>query len=93
DLLDLPLSLLSRNTTYADFVRYLAEHGEFGPGPVEEQVQKRLDTLDRPYVGERVRPDGSVLEVRRNPVADGGFVSIYTDVTERHQAQAQLEQA
>jgi signal transduction histidine kinase/DNA-binding response OmpR family regulator len=93
DLLGLPASLLSRDTTYADFIRYLAERGEFGPGPVEELVQRRLATLDRPYVGERVRPDGSVLEVRRNPVADGGFVSIYTDVTRQHQAQAQLEQA
>ena len=31
---------------------------------------------------ERTRPDGRVIEVRRNPVAGGGFVLIYADITE-----------
>ena len=30
---------------------------------------------------ERTRPDGRVVEVRRNPVPSGGFVMIYSDIT------------
>src|SRR6266704_3362249 len=36
---------------------------------------------------ERTRPDGRVIEVRRNPVPDGGFVFIYADITERKRAE------
>jgi signal transduction histidine kinase len=34
-------------------------------------------------VFERQRPDGTVLDIRGTPLPTGGFVSIYTDVTER----------
>ena len=34
-------------------------------------------------VFERIRPDGRVIEVRSNPIAGGGFVLIYSDITER----------
>ena len=38
----------------------------------------------RPDVYERERPDGSVIEVRSIPLAGGGVVRTFTDVTERH---------
>ena len=34
---------------------------------------------------ERPRADGGVLEIRGTPVPSGGFVSVYTDVTVRHE--------
>ena len=42
-------------------------------------------TLDQELRLERTRPDGRVIEVRRNAVPDGGFVLIYT---RHHRAQA-----
>ena len=42
---------------------------------------------------ERTRPDGRVLEVRRNAVPGGGFVLIYSDVTERKRAEAEIRAA
>jgi signal transduction histidine kinase len=42
---------------------------------------------------ERTRPDGRVIEVRRNPVPDGGFVLIYSDVTERKRAEEAIRAA
>ena len=74
--------------TFEEFARYNAERGEYGPGDVEAQVQERL-TLARqsvPHHFERKRPDGRVLEIRGNPLPDGGFITIYTDVTESRQA-------
>ena len=48
--------------------------------------------LDRSHSFERVRPDGTVLEVRRDPVPGGGFIAIYTDITERKKAEMQLRE-
>jgi signal transduction histidine kinase/DNA-binding response OmpR family regulator len=93
DLLDLPDALLGKTATYADFIRHLVVRGDFGAGDPEGQVRKRLASLDKPYMGARALPDGRVLEVRRNPVPAGGFVSMYTDITEQRQAQAQIELA
>jgi signal transduction histidine kinase len=42
---------------------------------------------------ERTRPDGRVIEVRRNPVPGGGFVLIYSDVTERKRAEEAVRAA
>jgi len=92
-LLALPSELLSRETTYAEFIRYLAKRGDFGSGNPDHHLDKRLAILDQPFVGERTLPDGTVLEVRRNPVPTGGFVTMYTDITLRKHAQAQIELA
>jgi signal transduction histidine kinase/DNA-binding response OmpR family regulator/HAMP domain-containing protein len=93
DLLDLPDKLLSKTATFTDFIRHLAARGDFGQGNTEQQVRKRIGSLDKPYMGARTLPDGRVLEVRRNPVPGGGFVAMYTDITQQRQAQAQIEQA
>ena len=42
---------------------------------------------------ERTRPDGRVIEVRRNAVPDGGFVLIYSDITERKRSEAEIRDA
>ena len=42
---------------------------------------------------ERTRPDGRVIEVRRNPVPGGGFVLIYSDITERKRAEEAIRLA
>lgn len=42
---------------------------------------------------EEYLPDGRILESRSNPMPDGGFVTIYTDLTERKAIEAQLRQA
>ena len=59
--------------------------------------RRRLTQLieDRPSncAYERVRPDGRVIEVRRNPVPGGGFVLIYCDITERKRSEAEIRAA
>jgi signal transduction histidine kinase len=42
---------------------------------------------------ERTRPDGRIIEVRRNAVPDGGFVLIYSDITERKRSEAEIRAA
>jgi PAS domain-containing protein len=56
-------------------------------------VSERVATIGERYFGERVGADGTSLEIRRNPVAGGGFISMYTDVTERRRTEALVEQS
>lgn len=70
---------------------YLATHGE----DLDVAVQRRLSQLrsGNPHRLERVLPDGLVIEIRGTPLANGGYVTTYTDVSDYHQMLDQLELA
>src|SRR3546814_14534392 len=46
-----------------------------------------------PHLTERVMPDGSIVEIRGNPMPGGGFVATYTDVTEFRSVERGLRRA
>lgn len=62
--------------------------GGFGNLP---PIQVQFATPDdSPLVQEVETPDHTVLEIRRNPMPDGGFVTTYTDITERKRSEEAL---
>jgi PAS domain S-box-containing protein len=94
ELIDFPLHMVRVGTPFEDFIRYNAERGEYGPGLVDEQVAERV-RLAQTFVRhefERRRPNGVILSVQGAPLANGGFVTVYTDVTERRQAEALIRE-
>jgi PAS domain S-box-containing protein len=93
ELLDVPQQLLTRGTTFEDVIRYNSEHGEYGPGDVEEQVQERIRVARefRAHTVERVRPNGRVIRVSGAPLAKGGFATIYTDITQQRHYEIELQ--
>jgi diguanylate cyclase (GGDEF)-like protein len=91
EMLEYPDSLFAKGSpTLEQMFRFNAMRGEYGPGDVEEQVRQRMDLVRqrRPHVFERTRPNGMVLEIRGAPLAGGGFVTTYLDVTEQRRTQA-----
>ncbi|RYE71699.1 MAG: hypothetical protein EOO81_05295 [Oxalobacteraceae bacterium] len=86
-LLGFPAEMAYVGAPFESFIRYNAEHGEYGPGDVERQVSERVAIAARfaPHTTERVRPNGRVLLLRGEPLAHNGFVTLYTDITaQRH---------
>jgi two-component system, NtrC family, sensor kinase len=92
-LLELPDDFVSGRPTSAEFVRHLAERGEYGEVDVDAEVRRITEGLGPEWSTERTRPDGTVIEVRRTAVPGGGFVVIYSDVTERKRAEAEIRAA
>ncbi|CAA7620572.1 Signal transduction histidine kinase [Candidatus Terasakiella magnetica] len=92
EMLDFPSSLVHPGTVFADFMRYNAERGEYGPGDVEALVAERVAKAHnfQAHCFERERPDGTTIEVRGMPLPGGGFVTTYTDITERKLAERML---
>ena len=94
EMLDVPDDILTKRQTYADYIRYLTERGEYGPNAdPEAQLQGFQEHMKEHYVFERTRPNGRVMEVRHNPVQDGGFVLIYADITERKRNEKEIRAA
>ncbi len=93
EMFDLPPEIARPGVSLADVLRFRATRGDYGPGDVEGLVRKRLDRVPNtsPYRIEQVQPDGSVVTMRRTPMPSGGFVTTYTDVTERWKAERELE--
>jgi two-component system, NtrC family, sensor kinase len=92
-ILDLPGELLAERLPYADYIRFLARRGEYGSADIEAELNRRLEGLVRESRFEHTRPDARIIEVRRNAVPGGGFVVIYSDVTERKRAEEEIRAA
>jgi PAS domain S-box-containing protein len=94
EIFDLPDDLLEQHRTYEEHLRFLAARGDFGVGvETVERIDELVATTGQPYGYEGTRPDGRVIEIRRNPVPDGGFVLIFSDITERKRSEAEIRSA
>jgi len=78
--------------TFEDIVRFNARRGEYGDIDVEPTIERLLVNARHPtpHRFERVRPDGTPLEIRGTPMPGGGFVTTYMDMTERKRAEQSI---
>lgn len=95
ELFDYPEGLVYVGRPVADLIRYNAQRGECGPGDVEDHVHRRIEHMRRghPHVFERIRPDGTVIEMRGQPMPGGGFATTFTDITDYKRSEQALIEA
>jgi PAS domain S-box-containing protein len=94
ELFGYPPELLQVGRPIADLARWAMQRLP----PVEDlerALQRRLAFMraGTPHLSERVFADGSIIEIRGNPMPGGGFVATFTDVTAFRRAEAGLIQA
>lgn len=94
DMIGLDPALVVRGAKARDLMMAQARAGEYGPGDPEVALKRRIEEINRApsAIYERVRPNGTVLEVRRYGMPDGGAISIYLDITERKRAEVALQE-
>ena len=85
ELLHLPDRVAFAGADFASIIRYNAHRGEYGDGDTEELVTRRVELAKRfeAHTFERIRPTGQIVAIRGRPLPGGGFVTVYTDVTEQ----------
>ncbi|MDC6166917.1 PAS-domain containing protein [Paucibacter sp. XJ19-41] len=82
------------DTRFEDFIRYNLERGEYQVEADEDPSEQLERIVARarqggPHQFERIRPDGTALEIRGAPMPDGGLVTTYVDISERKRLEAE----
>jgi len=95
EMFDYPDGMLYVGRPVADLIRYNGMRGELGEGDIEEQVGKRIHYMrvGSPHIFERVRSNGTVIEMRGQPLPGGGYVTSYNDVTDFKRAESALRES
>jgi len=89
-LLDLPRAMMQAQPSYRAVLRYQARHRERNRTDRSFRAWVARGEAGGAHVHERARPNGLVLEVRTVPLAEGGFVRTFTDITKRKAAEAEV---
>jgi PAS domain-containing protein len=92
-MFNLPNALAQPGVSFEEVIRFLAERGEYGQiDDLEEFVavrSKLAGTFEAHYM-ERTRANGRMISVEGAPLPEGGWVTVYTDITETKQQEALL---
>ncbi len=93
EMFDLPVALTEPGAAFEDTVRHLARRGEYGAlddpeGFVQDRVRTAL--AFQPHYMERTRANGRTISVEGTPLPQGGWVTVYTDITQTRTQEALL---
>ncbi|MDO5658525.1 MAG: PAS-domain containing protein [Paracoccus sp. (in: a-proteobacteria)] len=92
-MFDLPDNLTRPGAFFEETIRFLVFRGEYGPqDDPDEAVRIRVEQARRfaPHYLERERPNGRWVAVEGAPLSQGGWVAVYTDITEIKQQESLL---
>jgi signal transduction histidine kinase len=93
DMFGLPDRLVTQGARFEDTIRFLVESGEYGAVDDPEQfVRDRVEQAKafEPHYMERTRANGRTISVEGSPLPQGGWVTVYTDITAIKRQEAML---
>ena len=85
EMFDFPAEYITPGVSFEDTIRLLVMRGEYGPqDDPDEAVRSRVQAALAfvPHYLERMRPNGRWVSVEGFPLPQGGWVTVYTDITE-----------
>lgn len=92
-MFDLPKELSAPGSSFEDTIRFLASRGEYGEvEDIDRFVAERAAQARafEPHYMERTRANGRTISVEGSPLPDGGWVTVYTDITRTKQQEKLL---
>ncbi|QKV16997.1 PAS-domain containing protein [Oricola thermophila] len=93
DMFELPEEIVYHGAPFREINLFLAKRGEYGPGDPEELTRVRVERARafQPHYFERTRPNGRMISVEGHPLAQGGWVTVYSDITETRRQEGILK--
>ena len=94
-LLAVPEAMLRPGESFQAVIDHGIARGDYGPGEAVEIARRYLQMVRRgvAFQIERERSDGTVIEIRGNPMSTGGAVVTYTEITELKRVERELRVA
>ncbi|WP_390911349.1 PAS-domain containing protein [Pseudosulfitobacter sp. SM2401] len=92
-MFDLPDNLVMIGAPFEETIRHLAQRGEYGEvDDVEAFVRERVEQARafQAHYMERTRATGTIISVEGSPLPQGGWVTVYTDITRTKQQEVLL---
>ncbi|MBL4768766.1 MAG: PAS-domain containing protein [Rhodobacteraceae bacterium] len=83
-MFSLPDALVTPGARFEDTIRHLADAGEYGDiDDIDAFVNVRVEQAGafEPHYMERTRSNGRTISVEGSPLPQGGWVTVYTDIT------------
>jgi signal transduction histidine kinase/DNA-binding response OmpR family regulator len=96
DIAGVPVTILRIGLPMEDILRAQATAGVFATVDIEAEVARQIADLRAGNFAaalERTLPDGRIVELRWNRLPDGGFATLYTDITARRESMGALREA
>lgn len=93
EMFELPAGFVDDGLSFYDINLFLARRGEYGPGDPETLTLDRVSRAQQfePHYFERTRPNGRRISVEGNPLAGGGWIAVYSDITEAYRQEQMLK--
>ena len=84
EMFDLPRALTEPGAAFEDTIRFQVTRGEYGEvTDIDAAVRSRVEQARafEPHYMERTRANGRIIGVEGTPLPQGGWVTVYTDIT------------
>jgi len=92
DTLNIDKDFFEPGLSLYDIARFIADRGDYGPGDPDEMARERVEKI---WVGESRSDlsfgDGRIFDAHSFRTPDGGLIVTYTDITDRKEAERQIE--